>query len=96
MNTKFVFSVAALGLALSIFLGGICFGDSFVTGCVVLLFLFAFAIAWPLTFVFGRLVQRQKLELFRALINKDRWIQDVLLAELDENTRSEFLRKLGR
>jgi hypothetical protein len=91
MNTKFALSVAGLGFAMNIFLGVVCFGDHFVTGCVVFLFLFAFAIAWPLAFVFGRSVQRQKLELFRALVNEDRWIQDVLLAELEENTRGEFL-----
>jgi hypothetical protein len=96
MNTKFVLSVAGLGFALNIFLGVVCFGDRFVTGCVVFLFLFVCAIAWPLTFLFGRLVQRQKLELFRALVIEDRWIQDVLLAELDVNTRGEFLKRLGR
>lgn len=96
MNTKFALSVAGLGFTVNIILGVVCFGDNFVTGCVVFLFMFAFAIAWPLTFVFGRLVERQKLELFRTLVNEDRWTQDVLLAELDENTRAEFLRRLGR
>ena len=96
MNTKFAFSVVGLGFALSVFLGVVCFGDRFATGCVVVLFLFAFAVAWPVAFAFGRLVRRQKSELFRALVNEDRWTQDLLLAELDENTRSEFLRRLGR
>ena len=96
MNTKFALSVAGLGFALNIILGVVCFGDHFVTGCVVCLFLFAFAIAWPLTFVFGRLLQRQKSELFQTLVNEDRWTQYVLLAELDENTRGDFLRRLGR
>jgi hypothetical protein len=96
MNKNFALSIAGLGFALNIILGVVCFGDSFVTGCVAVLFLFAFAIAWPFTLVFRRLVERQKSELFRTLVNEDRWTQDVLLSELDENTRAEFLRRLGR
>jgi phosphopantothenate synthetase len=56
------------------------------------------AIAFALLSVFAaRLrVRHLKRRLVHALGGQDRWSQDCVLAELDDDTRTELLRRLGR
>ena len=96
MNKKLPVLFALGGGISAVCLGAFCFGDSFVTGLVVILLIFALALAWPLTVAAGLSIRFRKTSLIRALVGADRWTQDVVLAGLAPETQTECLRRLGR
>jgi hypothetical protein len=70
--------------------------DSFITGLTMILSIFTFAIALPLASIADLLVRRRKTALIRSLAWADPWTQDAVLEELDPETRTECLRRLGQ
>ncbi|HEX5399037.1 MAG TPA: hypothetical protein VFY06_08320 [Verrucomicrobiae bacterium] len=96
MNAKvLVWSVAA-SLALSVAVGLICVGASFFNSFVLFLFVAVYGFCWPFALTYRLSIRRRKQELIQALTGQPRWIQDEVLAELDPETRSEFVRELRR
>lgn len=96
MKTNHAGLLSGFCFVLSISVGVVFFGDRFMNGFVALLFVFVCGIVWPLSVAHQLSVRRQKAELIRALVRENRWAQDAVLEELDESTRGEFLRRLGR
>ena len=87
---------ASVAAALAFCSGTLLFGESFVTGFVVALFLTSFIVLWPIV-VAARIVnQRHKFRLIRDLKQSDPRSQDLVLSLLDQQTRREFLKALGR